>query len=52
MFYLNGPTPEEELPTSTLKDARDAYKKHVDDALEFCCIMLATMNYEIQKQHM
>lgn len=29
----------------------DAYKKHQDDALDVSWLMLATMNYELQKQH-
>jgi len=43
LYLLDGPVPDEEPPTSNLKDARHAYKKHVDDALEFSCTeMLAS----------
>lgn len=42
----------EEEPTSSAPNAkRNAYNKHVDDALVTSCFMLATMNYELQKQH-
>ena len=30
---------------------KDAYKKHQDDALDIKCLMLATLNSELQKQH-
>ncbi|KAI5427006.1 hypothetical protein KIW84_032435 [Lathyrus oleraceus] len=45
------PFPEEEPPSSAPKTERDAYKKHVDDANQTACLMLATMNLELQKQH-
>ncbi|MCI82712.1 putative retrotransposon protein, partial [Trifolium medium] len=45
------PIPKEEPPSSAHKAERDAYKKHVDDALEVGCLMLETMNSELQKQH-
>jgi len=48
---LETPVPEEEPPSSAPKAERDAYKKHVDDANETACLMLATMNSELQKQH-
>ena len=42
---------KEETPSYALKAERYAYKKHVDDANETACLMLATMNSELQKQH-
>ena len=30
---------------------KDAYKKHLEDALDFSYLMFATMNFELQKQH-
>ncbi|KAI5411381.1 hypothetical protein KIW84_056459 [Lathyrus oleraceus] len=51
MYVLEKPVPEEEPPSSAPKAGRDAYKKHVDDASETACLMLATMNSELQKQH-
>ncbi|KAG6532166.1 hypothetical protein ZIOFF_006004 [Zingiber officinale] len=44
------PIPEAPPATATRAD-RDAYKKHQDDALDVSCLMLATMNSELQKQH-
>ena len=49
-YVLETPVPEEP-PSSAPKAERDAYKKHVDDANETACLMLATMNSELQKQH-
>ncbi|KAI5426970.1 hypothetical protein KIW84_032411 [Lathyrus oleraceus] len=51
LYVFEKPVPEEEPPSSTPKAERDAYKKHVDDANETTCLMLATMNSELQKQH-
>ncbi|KAI5435228.1 hypothetical protein KIW84_021878 [Lathyrus oleraceus] len=44
LYVLETPVPQEEPPSSALKAERDAYKKHVDDANETACLMLATMN--------
>ncbi|KAI5407515.1 hypothetical protein KIW84_053681 [Lathyrus oleraceus] len=44
LYVLEKPVPEEEPPSSAPKAERDAYKKHVDDANETACLMLATMN--------
>ncbi|KAI5420820.1 hypothetical protein KIW84_044592 [Lathyrus oleraceus] len=52
LYVLETPVPEEEPPSSAPKAERDAYKKHVDDANETACLMLATMNSELQKQGM
>ncbi|KAI5438284.1 hypothetical protein KIW84_024140 [Lathyrus oleraceus] len=44
LYVLETPVPEEEPSSSAPKAERDAYKKHVDDANETACLMLATMN--------
>ena len=36
---------------NAVRSNRDAYKKHQDNALDIECLMLATMNSELQKQH-
>ena len=51
LYVLETPVPEEEPPSSAPKAEREAYKKHLDDANEAACLMLATMNSELQKQH-
>ena len=50
LYVLEQPIPEVPPATATRAD-RDAYKKHQDDALDVSCLMLATMNSELQKQH-
>ncbi|XP_074586965.1 uncharacterized protein LOC141842883 [Curcuma longa] len=41
-----------EAPATTATRAeKDAYKKHQDDALNVSCLMLTTMNSELQKEH-
>lgn len=46
---------EKPVPTTPATNAphaeRNAHKKHEDDALDIGCLMLATMNSELQKQH-
>ena len=50
LYVLDGPTPE--APPSTAPHAEiNAHKKHQDDALDVSCLMLATMNPVLQKQH-
>ena len=50
MYVLEGPLPEAPPPNAP-KAEKDAYKKHQDDALDVGCLMLATMDSELQKQH-
>ncbi|XP_074559939.1 uncharacterized protein LOC141815992, partial [Curcuma longa] len=50
LYVLEQSIPEPPAPTATRAD-KDAYKKHQDDALDVSCLMLATMNSELQKQH-
>ncbi|KAI5426663.1 hypothetical protein KIW84_032190 [Lathyrus oleraceus] len=47
LYVLEKPVPEEEPPSSAPKAERDSYEKHVDDANETACLMLATMNSEL-----
>ena len=50
LYVLDGPIPA--APATTAPRAEhNAYKKHQDDALDVSCLMLATMNSELQKQH-
>ena len=50
LYVLDGPIPA--APALTAPRAEhNAYKKHQDDALDVSCVMLATMNAELQKQH-
>ncbi|KAK2382606.1 hypothetical protein QL285_070128 [Trifolium repens] len=51
LYVLEEPVPEEAPASSATRAEKDAYKKHVDDTLEVSCLMLATMNSELQKQH-
>ena len=50
MYVLEGPFPGIPPPNAP-KAERDAYKKHQDDALDVGCLMLATMDSDLQKQH-
>jgi hypothetical protein len=49
LYVLEKLVPEEEPLSSAPKEERDDYEKHVDDANETACLMLATMNSELQK---
>ena len=50
LYVLEQPIPEPPAPNAPRAE-KDAYKKHQDDALDVGCLMLATMNSELQKQH-
>ncbi|KAG8492837.1 hypothetical protein CXB51_010063 [Gossypium anomalum] len=41
----------DEPPDNASRGDKDAYKKHLDDMVDVGCLMLATMNPELQKQH-
>ncbi|KAG8490824.1 hypothetical protein CXB51_013933 [Gossypium anomalum] len=41
----------DEPPTNASRADKDAYKKHLDEMVDVGCLMLATMNPELQKQH-
>ena len=49
-YVLEKPLPEPPAANASRAD-KDAFKKHQDDALDVGCLMLATMNSELQKQH-
>ena len=49
LYVLEQPIPEAP-PANAPQADKDAYKKHQDDALDVSCLMLATMNSELQKQ--
>ncbi|KAL6508327.1 hypothetical protein OROHE_021869 [Orobanche hederae] len=48
-YILENPIPDEPESTAT-KAQKDAYNKHVNDSLDVTCLMLATMNSELQIQ--
>jgi len=48
-YVLENPIPPEPAANAPRAE-RDAYKKHSDDAVDATCLMLATMNSELQKQ--
>src|SRR6266540_6139385 len=48
-YILENPIPPEPAANAPCAE-RDAYKKHSDDAVNATCLMLATMNSELQKQ--
>ena len=50
-YVLEEPLPAEEPPLTATRADKDAYKKHQSAALDVGCLMLATMNSELQKQH-
>lgn len=51
LYILETDVPEEEHLASAPKAERDAYKKHINDVNESACLMLATINSELQKKH-
>ena len=49
LYVLNEPIPEE--PAANVpRDQRDTYIKHQNDSVDVKCLMLATMEYDLQKQ--
>ncbi|XP_017621219.1 uncharacterized protein LOC108465401 [Gossypium arboreum] len=50
LYVIEQPLPNEPLANASRAD-RDAYKKHFDDMVDVGCLMLATMNPELQKQY-
>ncbi|XP_038697173.1 uncharacterized protein LOC119994639 [Tripterygium wilfordii] len=50
LYVLERVVPEEP-PATAPRAEKDVYKKHQDDSLDVGCLMLATMNSELQKQH-
>ena len=50
LYVLDIPHPQP-LAAGATEAQRNAYQKHLDDATDVCCLMLATMTAELQKQH-
>ncbi|KAA3450189.1 polyprotein [Gossypium australe] len=50
LYVIEQPLPNEP-PANASRTDRDAYKKYLDDMIDVGCLMLATMNLELQKQH-
>ena len=51
LYVLDGPVPEQPPLSATPRVDRDAYQKHLNDAVDVRCLMLALMTFELQKQH-
>ena len=49
-YVLEKPLPQKAPPSNASHTERNAYQKHKDDALDASCLMLATMNSDLQKQ--
>ncbi|KAK1388255.1 hypothetical protein POM88_016433 [Heracleum sosnowskyi] len=50
LYVLDIPHPGP-LAAEATEAQQNAYKKHLDDSTDVCCLMLATMSPELQKQH-
>ncbi|KAG8497203.1 hypothetical protein CXB51_008568 [Gossypium anomalum] len=50
LYVIEKPLPDEP-PANASRADKDAYKKHLDEMVDVRCLMLATMNPELQKQH-
>ncbi|XP_017609417.1 uncharacterized protein LOC108455356 [Gossypium arboreum] len=50
-LYVNEQPLPNEPPANASRADRDVYKKHLNDMVDVRCLMLATMNPELQKQH-
>ena len=49
-YVLEQPYPND-LPDNATDADRTAYEKHIDDAVNMSCLMLATMSPDLQKQY-
>ncbi|KAK8980543.1 hypothetical protein V6N11_074154 [Hibiscus sabdariffa] len=49
-YIIEEPVPDEPAANAPRAD-KDKFKKHMDDMVDVGCLMLATMNSELQKQH-
>ncbi|KAK8977916.1 hypothetical protein V6N11_059546 [Hibiscus sabdariffa] len=49
-YVIEEPVPHEPAANAPRAD-KDKFKKHMDDMVDVGCLMLATMNSELQKQH-
>ncbi|KAG8485641.1 hypothetical protein CXB51_018879 [Gossypium anomalum] len=50
LYVIEKPLPDEP-PANASRADKDAYKKYLDEMVDVGCLMLATMNPELQKQH-
>ena len=50
MYVLNNEIPNEPPANNAPRAERDAYSKHLNDSVDVTCLMLTTMNSELQKQ--
>ncbi|KAK5842343.1 hypothetical protein PVK06_004684 [Gossypium arboreum] len=50
LYVIEKSLPDEPSANASRAD-KDAYKKHLDDMVDVGCLMPATMNPELQKQH-
>ncbi|KAG8500644.1 hypothetical protein CXB51_004463 [Gossypium anomalum] len=50
LYVIEKPLPDEQSANASRAN-KDAYKKHLDEMVDVGCLMLATMNPELQKQH-
>ena len=49
-YVLEQPYPND-LPDNAINVDRTAYEKHIDDAVNMSCLMLATMSPDLKKQY-
>ena len=49
-YVLENAIPEEEPAANAPRAQKDAYQKHLNDDLDVSCLMLASMNADLQKQ--
>ncbi|KAK8708436.1 hypothetical protein V6N13_059478 [Hibiscus sabdariffa] len=49
-YVIEEPVPDEQAANAP-RAGKDKFKKHMDDMVDVGCLMLATMNSELQKQH-
>ena len=50
MYVLDNEIPNKPPANNALRVERDAYSKHLNDSVDVTCLMLTTMNSELQKQ--
>ena len=50
MFVLDNEIPNEHPANNAPRAERDAYSKHLNDSVDVTCLMLTTMNSELQNQ--
>ena len=50
MYVLDNEIPNEPPANNAPRAERDVYSKHLNDSMDVTCLMLTTMNSELQKQ--